>query len=626
MDYSIFQISLDAVWVIDAERRLVFVNEAAAQVFGVAERRIKLGTPMYEWLTWEDPTLFCMPGGTWGEAARTSYREVTYQSKKGKTGRAQVCIQPVAGGQHWVVFARDVTLEESLHRKYRVEIEAKEKAYAELQQAHALLEQKVIERTAQLSELNRTLAAMMDSLGQGFLIVDSSGHCSQIHSKACLELLETDPSHRPLSQVLRLGTEQEAVLKNWLELVFSERLPFDDLASLGPTRYEHSGGRKIQIEFHPIRGEDHKVSALVLVATDRTREWEAEQATQEEKLHARRIVAILRSKSTFLRLWRSLRGLEANLNKLSASGDRNLSAEEQKNWMRTLHTYKGESASFYLSEIGGILHGLEDDFQNWGGKVRSLKTLSATLNRFEAEELPELGIDVNRASEDREILTTESRVQRLREELKNAGLPPQAMVRFDEELMRAPLSSWLAQWESGLETSCRVAGKLVEMESVGLDQVRVDPKRWNSVADTLIHVFRNIADHGMETPEERSETGKPTTGKVRLEAKRDGALVELKITDDGRGIDIERLRDRLGNPSMTDEAVLERLMQGGVSSKGSVSGLSGRGVGVEAVTHIVRELGGTLDLQTRIGAGTVLTVRIPDVTGAETNMTNLKVA
>jgi chemosensory pili system protein ChpA (sensor histidine kinase/response regulator) len=133
-----------------------------------------------------------------------------------------------------------------------------------------------------------------------------------------------------------------------------------------------------------------------------------------------------------------------------------------------------------------------------------------------------------------------------------------------------------------------------------------------------MHILRNCVDHGIETAAVRREKGKPEPASVRIEAQQRGSFVVLRISDDGAGIDMTGLREKLratgllSNPeSVPDVDLLPYLFRTGLSTRDEISQVSGRGVGLDVVQKNIQELRGTVHVETRAGEGTVFVIRIP---------------
>ncbi len=165
--------------------------------------------------------------------------------------------------------------------------------------------------------------------------------------------------------------------------------------------------------------------------------------------------------------------------------------------------------------------------------------------------------------------------------------------------------------------AAREAGKRVEFEVAGGD-ARLDRSLAERVADPLLHLVRNAVDHGVETEEERLAAGKPAAGCIRIEADSEGGLVVLRVSDDGRGVDVEaagRAAAAAGlvapGAKITDAHALRLIFRPGFSTAARASLVSGRGVGLDVVERAVEEAGGEVRVRSLRGRGTTFELRLP---------------
>jgi two-component system chemotaxis sensor kinase CheA len=162
-------------------------------------------------------------------------------------------------------------------------------------------------------------------------------------------------------------------------------------------------------------------------------------------------------------------------------------------------------------------------------------------------------------------------------------------------------------------------GKLVRLELAGTE-VRLERGVLEALSDPLLHLVRNAVDHGLETPAARRAAGKPETGTLTLRLERHGERVDLRLADDGRGIDVAAVRRRaldLGvissdEAASLDEARTLRLVTvPGLSTSQRVTHVSGRGIGMDVVQSTIERLGGRLELDSRPGRGTEIRLVVP---------------
>jgi two-component system chemotaxis sensor kinase CheA len=164
----------------------------------------------------------------------------------------------------------------------------------------------------------------------------------------------------------------------------------------------------------------------------------------------------------------------------------------------------------------------------------------------------------------------------------------------------------------------RDLGKRIRFDMEG-EEIELDRSILDEIGEPLLHLVRNAADHGIELPDERIAAGKPAEGRILLSATRDRNSVALRVSDDGRGIDrkailVKAQREGLMGPGVdpaNDDTLLRVLARPGFSTAAAVSGVSGRGVGVDVAVTRVRALGGTLDVRSEVGRGTSFIIRVP---------------
>jgi two-component system chemotaxis sensor kinase CheA len=162
-------------------------------------------------------------------------------------------------------------------------------------------------------------------------------------------------------------------------------------------------------------------------------------------------------------------------------------------------------------------------------------------------------------------------------------------------------------------------GKQIRLELIG-QEVKIDKAMVESLADPLLHMVRNSADHGVEKPDERREAGKPDEAVIRIQAEQQGSRIMIRVIDDGKGIDPERVRRKAVDRGlvkeeeslqMSKEDILGFIFRPAFSTADVVTETSGRGVGMDVVRTSVMRLGGTIHLDSEVGRGTTFTMQMP---------------
>jgi two-component system, chemotaxis family, sensor kinase CheA len=180
-----------------------------------------------------------------------------------------------------------------------------------------------------------------------------------------------------------------------------------------------------------------------------------------------------------------------------------------------------------------------------------------------------------------------------------------------------PLAEVFSQMPLAIRDLARASGKDVHLFIEGED-TKIDKILVERLFDPLLHLVRNAVTHGIETPAERSVSGKPVRGQITLRGKPEGDHIRVEVSDDGRGIDREKIADRaieLGlidsGQEISDTEMLDLICRPGFSTQAKADLGAGRGVGMDVVKRMVYTMSGALSMTTQPGQGTTFTIRLP---------------
>ena len=182
-----------------------------------------------------------------------------------------------------------------------------------------------------------------------------------------------------------------------------------------------------------------------------------------------------------------------------------------------------------------------------------------------------------------------------------------------------PLSSIMGPITRAARDLARTRGRELDF-SINGDEVMLDHAVLEVLGDPLLHLIRNAVDHGLESPDERAETGKPRTGHIWLTARREQAHILIRIADDGRGMSAQKLKEKAiarglisksQSETLSERAALRLCFLHGLSTAETVSDISGRGVGMDVVRRAIEGIGGHIDLASRPNQGTTWTITLP---------------
>jgi len=182
-----------------------------------------------------------------------------------------------------------------------------------------------------------------------------------------------------------------------------------------------------------------------------------------------------------------------------------------------------------------------------------------------------------------------------------------------------PLKKVVGKFPRLVRDLARELDKDVDFEIEGED-IELDRTILTEISDPLMHILRNSVDHGIEPPDEREAAGKPPTGQVKLSATRERDHVNIEVSDDGGGLDVDRIRDQAVEQgvraadeleAMDDSAIYDLVFHPGFSTAEEVTDTSGRGVGMDVVHDTVTQLDGSVSVESTPGEGTTVSLRLP---------------
>ncbi|MBX7231215.1 MAG: Hpt domain-containing protein [Bdellovibrionales bacterium] len=666
VNYSVFDALFDSVFIIDENRKIIYCNETAAHLSHSSVKRLSRGVIFSDLFNMSEPNLFPLSGGPIGREKASPLQEVIYEIKdpsliksttsleasRPSKGKVQITIQPFVEGsvKRWTVVLRDVTLEETLHHKYQGQLALREKYIAELQEAKIKLEdysnnlaEKVAERTFELQNANHRLNAVMNSLGQGFLIIDKKGICSDLYTKACLEVLEKDPSHKPIGDVLNLSSKERDQFNMWMQAVFSESLPFEDLATLAPDNYKHTRGERITLHFFPLRDDQKSIQHIVLVATNRTSEFLAKEALSKEQNHGAMILKMVKYRQKFTAFINSIdKEITSIHNQIK---NKFILPNEVNNIYRYLHTIEGEAGLYSLEEIRECCRQIQTFMEPWrqGDSRESnillpkvlveLEKIKKYLKEFRIENTDLLNLISNQQENSLEISL--DHVLAFGKLLQDPRLPLELQTQFLTTILKQPILPCLKFLDDVAQQVATTQNKKLYPIYYSCENVYITPKIYDALLASLVHAIRNAVDHGIEPPEVRKSSGKEEMGTIRINCTNtfyEGQpWIQIQISDDGSGIDVQKIRNLLpikfptmNLTSLSDFEILQTVFLPGFSSREQVSQFSGRGVGLDAVKSEVELLKGNIQMDSKPNNGSVLTINIPKITKIENLENKLK--
>lgn len=491
--------------------------------------------------------------------------------------------------------------------------------HEKLKEYNKNLEQKVLERTEKLRQANNFIKTMLDSLAQGLVVFNREGQCLELFTKASENLLGENPSHKDLATLLKVPDNN--MFKEWVINLYDEMIPFESLLELGPKSIKSSVNFKdrdfkhITLEFFPMRNDQEKIDNIVLVATDKTKEFRAAKEIEEQKNYVKLVNKVIKDKNNFLRFislfTESLKN-EANLYEQNH-------IQKKNNFMRLLHSMKGSAAFYSMHEIVESLHQFETDVSQ--GQLDRDQVMRTT-----EDILKKLNITMNKLKDfigDKPLQIVEMREDDIRSFLKILSQRDAKTAKeFSNLFLEVPVKSYIMQYKDLIQEIASKLGKNIHPLKIQNGDLKVDMNYFRSFFDSCIHLFRNAVDHAIEKPEIRLSAGKEQVGNITVSFdiidSGDDFLLLFNVYDDGAGIDPDRIRKKLAELNYPEEVIgksdreiIYHIFDPSFSTAENITDLSGRGIGLFDIKENLEKLGGSIDLESKVGKGTIFSFTIP---------------
>ncbi len=457
----------------------------------------------------------------------------------------------------------------------------------------------------QVEELHAHVNALLNNAGEGFLSFDKNLKCESSFSKECLKIFGTnDISGLDISELLYGNDKKNRELfcegiKRILES--EDDLSRDLILSLLP-KEQNINQKIIHIEYKIIESD-----RFMLILRDITETKKLEKKLEKQNNIQKMIVSAVSNQDEFIELKLDFEDFISNPPK------------EQKNLLQKLHTYKGIFAQKNMLHTVDAIHELESKIDT------TKKETLTTFNEFGLKNIFNKDLNIISKAIGEEFLNKnptikidEQKLDNIILEISNLNIAESQKQKFDSILSDLKKLRYISVYNTLKEYPLRVknlAQKLEKyiypLEIIG-DKNIVLPPKYKAFMKTLIHVFNNCIDHGIEDIDTRAKNGKDEIATIKCFYKVDNKILTLNISDDGAGIDTKKLvsnavekglLERENCQNMSEDEKLGLIFLSKLSTKESVSTTSGRGVGMAAVKEELDKLGGKLFIENKINKG-----------------------
>lgn len=473
----------------------------------------------------------------------------------------------------------------------------------------------------------RLTEVLVNSLGQGFLFFGQDGLCGPVYSQACINLLEVVPSGSHIVDVLRIPEDQKPDFIDWIGVLFQpdHALGFDDVIRFFPQFFPHSMQRRVALIYKPIYGASGALMRVVMIATDLTDEYAARQQAKRQQNFAEMICRVFKDRNQFQTMVAHVREFLA----FAAKG--NVTLSDAPKVLRQVHTLKAAVKQFNLVDFGEVMHVAENELrdpeikrdEDFAEKLVQVRIkIADALSRVTDEVSGLIGTEYEWRGNVREI--GEEDIYGFARAMKEMDVREEVIEKYLQDIAAVPIRDCFHSFEREMRELAGVMDKQVKPIKFLGSNPRVLTKPLQEFLFSLTHICRNIIDHGIETPVTRMARGKDAAGLVTItcqllkEEGRRGDILQIVIDDDGNGIDPSRVRAKLLSIDPEgawrfedDQAVIQHIFTWNFSTSESVTNISGRGIGMEAVELEVKKLGGTIRVNSQLYHGASFDIRIP---------------
>jgi signal transduction histidine kinase/CheY-specific phosphatase CheX len=518
-------------------------------------------------------------------------------------------------------------------------------------------------KAAEAREAHQNIQNMLTIYPSGLVTINSSGVILPGQSVATASVVGLDPATSivglKLADILGISRNVADDLEKWLGLVYNKfnQMSFDDIVFLCPIGvFENERNRILKMGWLPIvKSNDDEtgktLEKMLVVIEDITKQHQVEQEMREINQRHQENLELL-SEIINLQPDEVTHFVYDTSNLLSDAQTiiegNNQDYEFVNQLFRTFHTIKGSSGQYQFTGLQVLAHQVEDYLKSFREEKSSIDTASLDSIRNSIKEargyLSRIEDLRNKLGSRQETLKSKAvrnpnsvmvdlceidaivgRLSSVLAKGESMRLDPYFIQEIRDmqtetmELRKVKLSFFLSSLQSLVANNSQKLNKKADMR-LGND-LSVDIELMRRIHHCFIHMVNNAIDHGIEFPDERKGSSKRENGLILLSGQRRNNVIQISIEDDGRGIDLEAIReklvaDRIYEPAQVQKMTVDELhrflFKPGFTTRKVATITSGRGVGLDVIQDIVSKLGGTVKLESVWGKGTKVVLNIPE--------------
>lgn len=504
----------------------------------------------------------------------------------------------------------------------------------ELKNYNLNLEEKVNERTQQLSQTLGNLETLLNNLNEGYFVFDKSGIILPGASLICHKLFLTDPINKSFAQLIGTFTKNSDDIQEWIDLAFQGTTHFKALAEIGPSEFWHLDQSKyITLQYRPIykteaSGQTIKLEKIICIAKDNTEEHRLRTELENDSIKKEMIAAATKHPEEFESLLKHIfEKLQFHIAYLETPYKEVFDRIYITQVKRDLHTLKGGTSTFYILNIATKIHHIEEFVQSFDqnefledriGLQERLNELLTEARQF-MNQNDFLISENSKAGEETIRLAKKSLVEFKDNLTATLGKKSDLYEKFVEVFYLSKITKGMQKFHLTIQQVAQKYDKKVALH-ISQTNVVVYLPAYNNFIDSLVHIFSNAVAHGIENPETRLLNNKSEIGNIEVSAQYFENNINLTIKDDGQGINVEKVWAKAVAKNLVNEKefhlydnnrLYKLLFLADFSTADTVNETAGRGIGLNAVADEINKIGGAIAISSIPRQGTTFTFTLP---------------
>ncbi len=469
------------------------------------------------------------------------------------------------------------------------------------------------------------VTTLLNNAGQGFLVFDKNFIIDDKYSKECEKYLGSNMAFKDISNILFENNKKADKFKHWIAdaVNMKDSIMQDSMITLLPNEIILNR-RALKLEYKIL--EDKKVMLILTNITDKKK---LEKKFEKEQSILKMIVAIVRDSDIFYDTKKDFEDFIKNKNDYI---DKNKMPFFNINKLyRIIHTFKGLFLQLFMNDTAQYLHDIESKLAEFLENSKNIvnNQLIEFLDNIEFDSFMQNDLnDIDRLLGKKFIdnsdmmLVDIKMLKNIRSRYKNFidanNLCDDVSKKIYKDMKLLTQKSLYSQLSPYARLTKQIAQRLKkeihEFKIIGNQKILI-PNEYKPFLKSLVHLFRNSVDHGIETQEKRLLSGKDEIGTISCSFSYENGILQIIVSDDGAGINVEKIKNKISKEinvdNLTDEEIYLYIFKDNMSTKDEISEISGRGIGMSAIETELKNINGTIKIKSELDIGTEFMINVP---------------